>query len=108
MSNHLERAKAIVRGAVQGVGFRPFVYRLARELNLNGWVSNTAQGVIIEVEGGGTSLREFLVRLEREQPPHAIVQSFEFSFLDAVGYRDFTIRESDEKGAKSAFILPDI
>ena len=108
MSNHLERAKAVVRGAVQGVGFRPFVYRLAKELNLSGCVSNTAQGVLIEIEGGGTSLREFLVRLEREQPPQAIIQSLEFSFLDAVGYRDFTIRESDEKGAKTAFILPDM
>ena len=108
MSNHLERAKVIVRGAVQGVGFRPFVYRLAKELGLNGWVSNTAQGVFIEVEGNGTSLREFLVRLQREQPAHAIIQSFEFSFLDAVGYRDFTIRESEDKGAKTAFILPDI
>ena len=108
MSNHLERAKAVVTGAVQGVGFRPFVYRLAKELNLNGWVSNSAQGVFIEVEGNGTSLREFLVRLEREQPPHAIIQSFEFSFLDAVGHREFSIRESGETGANSAFILPDI
>ena len=108
MSNHLERAKAIVTGAVQGVGFRPFVYRLATELGLSGWVSNASQGVLIEVEGNGTSLREFVVRLQREQPPQAIIQSFEFSFLDAVGYRDFTIRESEGEGAKTAFILPDI
>ena len=108
MSQHLERAKAIVRGAVQGVGFRPFVYRLAKELNLNGWVSNTAQGVLIEIEGSGNALREFLVRLERERPPQAIVQSLEFSFLDAAGYRDFTIHESEDEGAKTAYILPDI
>lgn len=108
MSNHLERAKVIVRGAVQGVGFRPFVYRLAKELNLAGWVSNSAQGVLIEAEGSGTTLRQFLVRLEREKPPQAIIQSLEFSFLDAAGYKDFTIRSSDEKGAKTALILPDI
>ena len=48
-----ERLKIIVRGAVQGVGFRPFVYRLATELKLNGWVSNSGQGVFIEVEGAG-------------------------------------------------------
>jgi len=108
MSNHLERAKAIVRGAVQGVGFRPFVYRLAKELNLAGWVSNSPAGVLIEIEGGGTSLREFLVRLEREVPPRATIQSLEFSFLDAAGYRDFTIRESDQDGAKTSCILPDI
>ena len=108
MSSHLERAKAIVRGAVQGVGFRPFVYRLAKELNLAGWVTNSPAGVLIEIEGGGTSLREFLVRLEREVPPRATIQSLEFSFLDSVGYRDFIIRESDHDGAKTACILPDI
>lgn len=108
MSTLVERAKATVRGAVQGVGFRPFVYRLAGELHLAGWVSNSSQGVFIEVEGAGTSLREFLVRLEREKPPLAIIQSLEFSFVDAVGYKDFTIRNSVEKGGKSALILPDI
>jgi hydrogenase maturation protein HypF len=108
MSTHLERARAVVRGAVQGVGFRPFVYRLATELNLTGWVSNSAQGVFIEIEGAGTTLRDFLVRIEREKPPRAIIQSLEFSFLDAAGYKDFSIRASDEKGAKTALILPDI
>ena len=108
MTTHHERARAVVRGAVQGVGFRPFVYRLAKELDLSGWVSNTGQGVFIEVEGGGSALREFLTRLEREKPPQAIIQSLEFSFLDAAGYGDFTIRESEAKGAKTVLILPDI
>ena len=108
MSTHIERARAIVRGAVQGVGFRPFVYRLASQLDLRGWVSNSAQGVFIEVEGPGASLRQFLVQLDREKPPRAIIQSLEFSFLDATGYKDFTIRESEEKGAKTTLILPDI
>ena len=108
MMSHHERARAVVRGAVQGVGFRPFVYRLATELGLAGWVLNSAQGVFIEVEGGGTNLREFLVRLEREKPPRAIIQSLEFSFLDAVGYQDFVIRESEESGTASVLILPDI
>jgi len=105
---HHERARAVVRGAVQGVGFRPFVYRLATELGLAGWVLNSAQGVFIEVEGGGAKLREFLVRLEREKPPRAIIQSLEFSFLDAAGYQDFVIRESEESGTKTVLILPDI
>ena len=51
---NLERLKVTVRGVVQGVGFRPFVYRLASELGLRGWVLNSAQGVFIEVEGGST------------------------------------------------------
>lgn len=104
----IERLRATVRGAVQGVGFRPFVYRLARELELNGWVVNSAQGVFLEVEGALAKLKSFLVRLEHEKPPRAFFQSFESSFLDAVGFTDFDIRESNETGAKTAIVLPDI
>ncbi|MGI9088364.1 MAG: carbamoyltransferase HypF [Chthoniobacterales bacterium] len=107
MSNR-ERARVIVRGAVQGVGFRPFVYRLARELHLDGFVSNSSQGVHLEVEGESENVRAFLLRLERERPPRAIIQSFESSFLDPVGYDSFEIRESQESGEKTALILPDI
>ena len=108
MKATLERAKAAVRGAVQGVGFRPFVYRLATELRLNGWVVNAAQGVFIEVEGDGASVRQFLLRLEKEKPPRAIIQGFEFSILEPVGYETFEIRSSEDRGAKTAFILPDM
>jgi hydrogenase maturation protein HypF len=103
-----ERVRAVVRGAVQGVGFRPFVYRLARATDLRGWVLNSANGVFIEAEGERTRLDEFILRLEKEKPPRAIFQSFEFSFLEPAGYEDFVIRESDGRGEKSAFILPDI
>ncbi len=103
-----ERLKAVVRGAVQGVGFRPFIYGLARRLGLRGWVSNTAQGVLIEVEGPRVQLHEFLLRLENERPARAIIQGLEFSFLEEAGYEDFEIRESDDSGEKSAFVLPDI
>jgi len=103
-----ERAKLIVRGAVQGVGFRPFVYRLATEMNLIGWVSNTAQGVFIEVEGAHETLERFLLRLEKEKPSRAIIQSLESSFLDPIGYKSFEIRHGNESGNKTALILPDI
>ena len=102
------RARIVVRGAVQGVGFRPFVYRLAAELQLNGWVSNTGQGVFIEVEGDRASVQRFLFRLEKEKPPRASIHSLESSFLDPVGYAKFEIRESEETGGKSVVILPDI
>jgi hydrogenase maturation protein HypF len=104
----IERAKAVVRGAVQGVGFRPFVYRLARELELTGWVSNSTNGVLIEVEGTDDRVRQFLLRLKKEKPPLAIIQGFEFSILDPIGYDEFTIHASEETGAKTAFILPDM
>src|SRR5690348_14141866 len=103
-----ERLKVVVRGAVQGVGFRPFVYRLATELKLNGWVSNTAQGVFIEVEGAPDSLRKFRDRIGTERPPHAVVQSVEASFVDAIGYDGFEICESKDRGEKTALILPDL
>jgi hydrogenase maturation protein HypF len=103
-----ERLKIVVRGAVQGVGFRPFVYRLAAELKLKGSVSNSAQGVFIEVEGAHDCLQRFRSRLEKERPPRAVIQSLESSFLDAVGYGRFEIRETETGGAKTALILPDI
>jgi Hydrogenase maturation factor len=98
----------VLRGAVQGVGFRPFVYRLATELKLNGYVSNTAQGVFIEVEGRLNFLEQFQQRIQTEKPPRAIVQSITSSFLDAIGYDAFKICESEERGDKTALILPDI
>ena len=63
------RLKLAVRGAVQGVGFRPFVFRLATELGLAGWVNNSPQGVFIEVEGPRAELEKFLLRLETEKAP---------------------------------------
>jgi len=103
-----ERAKVVIHGAVQGVGFRPFVYRLAMELSLMGWVLNSAQGVFIEVEGDGEAVRQFLLRLPKEKPPRAIIQSMESSILDVIGYESFIIRSSEEKGTKAAFIMPDM
>ncbi|HKM57099.1 MAG TPA: carbamoyltransferase HypF [Chthoniobacterales bacterium] len=103
-----ERAKVAVRGVVQGVGFRPFVYRLAAQLNLFGWVLNSSQGVFIEVEGTREELQSFLVRLEREKPARAAIQSLEFSFLEPVGYHRFEIRYSESTGQKSVLILPDV
>ena len=102
------RLKVTVRGAVQGVGFRPFIYRLATELNLKGWVNNSAQGVFIEVEGTRAGLEQFLLRIEREKPPRSMIQSLEASWLDPVGYDGFEIRESEAGGPKTALVLPDI
>jgi hydrogenase maturation protein HypF len=102
------RLRVAVRGAVQGVGFRPFVFRLAGALDLEGWVSNSASGVLVEVEGPLPTLGSFLSRIAKEGPARSYIQGLESSFLDAVGYRGFEIRESDDSGAKTALILPDI
>ncbi|OGU25222.1 MAG: carbamoyltransferase HypF [Ignavibacteria bacterium GWA2_54_16] len=102
------RVRVSIRGAVQGVGFRPFIYRLATELQLPGWVSNTAQGVFIEVEGEKPALDRFVLRIQGEKPPRSFIQSLEFSFLDPVGFKVFEIRKSEDEGAKCVVVLPDI
>jgi hydrogenase maturation protein HypF len=102
------RLKLVVRGAVQGVGFRPFVFRLATGLQLAGRVNNSPQGVFIEVEGPRATLEKFLLRLEVEKPPRSFIQSLEASWLDAVGFKEFEIRESEAGGDKTALVLPDI
>ncbi len=81
--------KLALRGAVQGVGFRPFVHRLATELALTGWVNNSPQGVFIEAESARPALEQFLRRLEAEKPPRSFIQSLETTWLDAVGFQTF-------------------
>jgi hydrogenase maturation protein HypF len=97
-----------IRGAVQGVGFRPFVYRLATAMKLLGWVLNSPQGVFIEVEGEKEDLDSFLLRLQEEKPEPSFIQSLEFSLLDPLHFTGFEIRSSETGGAQSALILPDI
>ena len=104
----VSRLKITVRGAVQGVGFRPFVYRLATELGLHGWVNNSAQGVFIEVEGPQPHVETFLLRLGAETPPRSFIESLEPCWLDGVGYSDFVIRDSESGGTKTTLVLPDI
>lgn len=106
--NGIARLRIEIHGAVQGVGFRPFVYRLAEALKLKGWVLNSSAGVFIEVEGDRAALDDFYSRLETDKPPRAYVHGMESSFLDAIGFRRFEIRESDPKGTRSAFVVPDI
>jgi hydrogenase maturation protein HypF len=105
---NFERLKVSVRGAVQGVGFRPFIYRVATQLGLNGWVSNSTQGVLVEVEGVRDVLNQFLLRIEKEKPLRASIQSLESCVLDAVGYDRFEISYSEQSGPKTVLILPDI
>ena len=102
------RVKLALRGAVQGVGFRPFVHRLATELAVTGWVNNSPQGVFVEAESPRPTLEQFLRRLEAEKPPRSSIQSMETTWLDAVGFEKFEIRASENGGGKSALVLPDL
>ena len=102
------RLRVALRGAVQGVGFRPFVFRIATELALTGWVNNSPQVVFIEVEGPRHILEQFLSRLQTDKPPRSFIQSLESSWLDPKCYPQFEIRPSDAAGATTALVLPDI
>jgi len=104
----ITRLKITVRGAVQGVGFRPFVHRLATGLGLAGWVNNSCAGVFLEVEGPRQAVESFLLRLEAEKPPRSFIQSVETSWLDPAGYKIFEIRPSETSDERTALVLPDI
>ena len=101
------RVRARVQGVVQGVGFRPFVYRLAREEQLGGFVLNDERGVVLEVDGRPAAVESFLARLERESPPLAVVESVDCAALRSTGERDFRIVESEARGDADALVAPD-
>ena len=101
--------KAIsVRGVVQGVGFRPFVYRLAHEHGLTGWVLNHSGGVEIEVEGPAAALASFVRDLEKKAPPLARIESIKVADAPPAGYTTFDIRHSVAEEGRYQLISPDI
>lgn len=95
-----------VRGVVQGVGFRPFVWRLARELDLAGWVRNDPAGVEISAEGAVLGLERLLARLRAEAPPLARIEGVDATEVASTGARDFRIETSGD-GACATSIGPD-
>jgi hydrogenase maturation protein HypF len=101
------RARARVHGTVQGVGFRPYVYRLANELELSGWVLNDAHGVLLEIEGAPRRIDQFLDRLPAEAPPLAVVERVEISALAPQGERSFAIRDSPRGETADAPVTAD-
>jgi hydrogenase maturation protein HypF len=103
----ISRRAVRVRGQVQGVGFRPFVYRLAHDLALSGWVLNDGAGVQIEVQGSSAQLDEFLERLGREAPRLARIDAVESSVTEPqAGERRFVI-DASAGGPVSTGVTPD-
>ena len=103
-----QRLRAVLQGAVQGVGFRPFVFRLAAHLGLRGWVLNDGAGVTLEVEGAPGALERFEQLLERDRPRAARVERAQVTRLEPVGYERLEIRSSDGGGGRSVLVLPDL
>lgn len=104
----LTRARVQVKGVVQGVGFRPFVYRLAHDMGLRGYVRNTVTGVIIEVEGPEGSVKQFPTRLQEEKPPLAAIEEIQLKTMKPAGYREFKIFTSKEEAGPVSLVPPDV
>ncbi|NPB06791.1 MAG: carbamoyltransferase HypF [Aquificae bacterium] len=102
----MKRLRLYLKGAVQGVGFRPFVYRLALKLGLKGFVLNEGGRVLVEVEGKEEDLRAFLKALKEEKPSAARIDALEVEELPPFGYGSFKILTSRE-GSPSVALPPD-
>ena len=98
-----------VKGIVQGVGFRPFVYRLAKKHLVNGWVLNAADGVFIHAEGEGKLLDEFVMELSENPPAAAHVDEIDLAEVPLEGFESFEIRFSDEGTVEeTTLVSPDL
>jgi len=102
------RQYVLVKGVVQGVGFRPHAYRIARALNLRGFVTNTDEGVHIEIEGPHRKITEFLKRLDQESPPLARIQKIRTHRMPPGHDAEFLIRSSRKSAPARTLISPDI
>ncbi|MBU0959925.1 MAG: acylphosphatase, partial [Proteobacteria bacterium] len=103
------RVEIIVQGTVQGVGFRPFVYRLAKQLDITGTIINTDQGVVIEAEGKKESLQEFTTLLCSASPPLARISSLQQHPQETLkGFTEFSILKSLCTESSTTIIPPDI
>jgi hydrogenase maturation protein HypF len=102
-----KRKSVHVRGVVQGVGFRPFVYRIATDANLAGHIGNDTDGVTIEIEGSDENIATFLARLSAEPPPMARIDSIGVQEIELTGEAEFSIVSSQVLGRVSTGIPAD-
>jgi len=107
LDDSLVRVRARVQGTVQGVGYRPFVYRIAHEEGLAGHVLNDERGVLLEVEGGADAVRRFVGRLSADAPPLAAVDRVVCEALAPRGAHGFQILASERSGTPDALVTPD-
>jgi hydrogenase maturation protein HypF len=104
----LSLARISVRGVVQGVGFRPFVYQLAVKHNLKGWVRNTSEDVKIEVEGNARDIERFLDGLHGQAPPLAHIEGITTTAGTPADYARFEIKSSTAEAGKYQLVSSDI
>lgn len=104
----LKLVRISAHGIVQGVGFRPFVYQLAKKYGLTGWVCNTSEGVKIEAQGESNNLERFLLELQNNAPPLAYIAGISATYFTPGDYETFEIRHSVTEEGKYQLISPDI
>lgn len=103
----MKAVKARINGIVQGVGFRPFIYRLAKKHGLAGWVLNSSRGVELLVQGRAEDIEVFLAEIPQELPPQAVIDSMTVEPAEPEEHKAFVIKESQEAGGITR-ISPDI
>ncbi len=97
-----------IKGIVQGVGFRPFIYNLAQKCHLSGYVLNDTQGVEIEAEGKKSDLDKFLLRIKDTPPPLSQIERINVKRISSRGYQNFVIRQSEKKEGETVWVSPDL
>jgi hydrogenase maturation protein HypF len=102
------RKRIQIQGVVQGVGFRPFVYRIAQRFDIRGYILNSSGGVVIEAEAEEGSLQQFIAALSAELPPLARIDELEVSSIEPAGDDRFTIHESAPIPGRFALVPPDV
>lgn len=108
METEVKRLRITVHGMVQGVGFRPWVYRQARALDLCGRVQNLNEGVMIDIEGAATMVASFLYQLKTSPPVLSRIQSMQTKQMPFKGESDFVIQSSDQSHALATMVMPDM
>ncbi|MFZ5942960.1 MAG: carbamoyltransferase HypF [Bacillota bacterium] len=104
----MESKRIEIKGVVQGVGFRPFVYKLAQNHKITGWVLNNSQGVFIHAQGEVDNLNQFIYDLTQKPPRQAVIKEMSIHEAETADFQDFTIIESQGGGEQEVLISPDI
>lgn len=107
MNPVISRYEIVVTGLVQGIGFRPFVYNLAKRFNMKGTIYNNSSGVSISAEGTVENLKSFYKAIPLEIPENGKIETIRFEEKEPVYYKDFSILESREENLNTVYIPPD-
>jgi len=100
--------KIEIKGMVQGVGFRPFIYNLAKRYHIHGYVLNDTHGVEMEVEGAKSVLDTLLFQIKTSPPPQSRIEQIKIKKCPIRGYKNFIIKESENKKTKTVLVSPDL